>query len=564
MALLKSLTEFESVPSDFDYHFFKSLAVRLIDGDSLKLDDIYKLVKENLSNQVLLCAYVATLLYDDDVDHTLRFLSQNVHNCLRQAGSCSCLQQLLFDLALHLEKKKCLHDEVKDVFIDDGFTLLTSERSNVVIRRQIAHFLVEVAKSKAEKDTIVKQLYDAWAVAEYATIIDEVSFVLHCTDLFRSLDQDQCSHVVEKFVDLTRPSLNTVKFVANVLLLDETTIVKRLSEVEDQKSLSMLCSEVMKQCSLCLQPEILQIVMNNMRQTVDYAIEYIDEIEERFKEDMPKLQREINANLAQPKKCSQDSLIKYLNFMRLCYGVSSSEYVQALDAAKLRIQKTPEILDMILSDMDEYCELFRENMVKNIFSELTVNIITIKNFPNWILVDSAILILNKIGDFFDYDEELIHDRILELMKTREHEDVDYVRDTAFRFLLQHCPDMVKQYMKQFFVNSSNVDIRIFILERLLLASKAELPEAKDLDDIMDDVLMLESNLEVKEKALLLMEKLGHSDEHWKEKSTELRESIREDRTRQERRNDLEYLTHMIESVKTSCDCFDDHVAKECY
>lgn len=49
-----------------------------------------------------------------------------------------------------------------------------------------------------------------------------------------------------------------------------------------------------------------------------------------------------------------------------------------------------------------------------------------------------------------------------------------------------------------------------------------------------------------------------------EKISELEENIKEEEEKQADKDGVEKLIQMVELVKTSCDCFDDHVAKECY
>uniref|UniRef100_A0A1I7SSD9 Condensin complex subunit 3 n=2 Tax=Bursaphelenchus xylophilus TaxID=6326 RepID=A0A1I7SSD9_BURXY len=562
--ILAGLAEFHHVPSDFDHYFFKNLTQKLFLSNLVKLEDIYSLLNRNSSSTTLLCALIASFLNEDNLAEGVGYVSKHIRDLLEASNECSCLKQLLYDLAMELEKRKLLQRDVKDVLLSSGATVLLSERSNVVIRRQIAHFMVEVSKDSTEEQEIRAVLFKGWMESDDVTVIDEASYVFRQTDLFETLDKQQIEGIYKKFLELTRPGLNVIKLIASILLLNENEVLKKIEDVEDKRLTQQLCSELLKTCTLQLQPELLRVVVSNIRQSSDCVIEYLEEIEDIFQEEMTRIRRDLNANLPLPKKCSNDSLIKYLNYIRLRSGVSSSEYIQAFDSAKLRIQNSPEILDFILSESEELCDLLRENLIRNVFNDLTVNILMVKGFPNWILVDSAILILDKIADFFDYDEDTVHKRIFELMKTREHEDIDYVKESAAKFLLKNCPDMIKEEMKGLFLNGNNLEIRIAVLERLLLTSDSELASLGHLNDIMEEVLLLESNIQVKEKALILLERLEKVDEKWKEKSAQLKEMFREEKNRLDKKNDLEILTQMIENVKTSADCFDDHVAKECY
>lgn len=95
-------------------------------------------------------------------------------------------------------------------------------------------------------------------------------------------------------------------------------------------------------------------------------------------------------------------LIKFFNHLRLNGGVLSKEFTGSLIIAKSRIQREPDLLDGFLVDADDMSALMKEPGIQKMFQELTIDVITADQSFNWIHTDSAISILDRICDYFQY------------------------------------------------------------------------------------------------------------------------------------------------------------------
>jgi hypothetical protein len=107
---------------------------------------------------------------------------------------------------------------------------------------------------------------------------------------------------------------------------------------------------------------------------------------------------------------------------------------------------------------------------------------------------------------------------------------------------------------------------MIILNRLILCSPTELPSKKALNQILDDVIQLESNEELQLKALILVEKLHAANPDYESRHNELMKLVKDQELlRQcEKGFNEEELVQMVESAKIHSDCYNHEVSKECY
>jgi hypothetical protein len=99
-----------------------------------------------------------------------------------------------------------------------------------------------------------------------------------------------------------------------------------------------------------------------------------------------------------------------------------------------------------------------------------------------------------------------------------------------------------------------------------LCAPAELPSKEVLNLILDDVIQLESNEDVQEKALILAEKLNAMNNAYQAQFEQLTQIVNEFRARNQIKNSLDVsdLVQIIQSAKIHSDCYNEEVAKECY
>jgi hypothetical protein len=82
--------------------------------------------------------------------------------------------------------------------------------------------------------------------------------------------------------------------------------------------------------------------------------------------------------------------------------VTSKYFTQAFIAAKARIQRDPELMDAFLEDVEDLTGILQDVTIQKIFHELTIDVLMTEHSFNWIHIDSAISILDRISDFFHY------------------------------------------------------------------------------------------------------------------------------------------------------------------
>lgn len=165
---------------------------------------------------------------------------------------------------------------------------------------------------------------------------------------------------------------------------------------------------------------LLKLVFVHMPSDTDIMIDCLDAYEEAFPnvcriikrffqgfllQEVEKVRSTIIGTLPNPKLCSNDSWIVFMNHLRLRAGASSAESIRALLASSTRLQRNPELLSAVYNDFNELSALVRERDIEKMFRELTINIIeasSTRHASNWIHVDSAIAILDYIADFLHY------------------------------------------------------------------------------------------------------------------------------------------------------------------
>lgn len=95
-------------------------------------------------------------------------------------------------------------------------------------------------------------------------------------------------------------------------------------------------------------------------------------------------------------------LTRYLDYLKSGEGISSTSFCNAFLAIQPRLRTTPELYDDLLSDIDEIDKVLQNKAIKKMLVDITIDVIKVKNFPNWALVDSAIVLLDKLHNILDY------------------------------------------------------------------------------------------------------------------------------------------------------------------
>lgn len=118
----------------------------------------------------------------------------------------------------------------------------------------------------------------------------------------------------------------------------------------------------------------------------------------------------------------------------------------------------------------------------------------------------------------------------------------------------------------FLISAQLFFFRLIILNRLILCSPTELPSKQVLNLILDDVIQLESNEDVQEKALILAEKLNSMTDDYQAQFEQLSQIVNDLRSRRQHEANLDVndLIQIVQSAKLHSDCYNAEVAKECY
>ena len=126
---------------------------------------------------------------------------------------------------------------------------------------------------------------------------------------------------------------------------------------------------------------------------------------EQMLQEVEQVRAKIIGALPNPKLCSNNSWIVFMNYLRLHAGAMSADCIRALLASHSRLQRNPELLPAVFTDFDELSALLKEQNVEAMFRQLTIGVLATANSKrasNWIHVDSAISILDYIADFLHY------------------------------------------------------------------------------------------------------------------------------------------------------------------
>jgi len=438
------------------------------------------------------------------------------------------------------------------------------EETNIELRRYLSKFLCNVLTRYAELASLIaKPLIAGFHETDQPMVIDAVSYTLLNSNYLQRMTDAEKLSIHERLKGMRRPELGFLKLAANVYLSAPEKIPSLLSEqFVSEKIPALVAFQILQFNNPNVRRDLLlKFIAAHTTETIDNLMECIEEYEESFPEDTDRIRREVIKSIPNPRHCSAESLGKFFNYLRLNEGVSSKHFVQSFVAAKSRIQRDPDLLDVFLVDSDDLSELLQEQSIQKIFHELTVEVLMADQSFNWIHTDSAIAILDKICDYLHYDEDQIHERIYKLMEKNDDE-LGYVFLTATKFLFQHAPEFVLNKADDLFVVNSNTDLRSAILNRLILCSVTELPPKSSLDRILDDVIQLESSEKLHLKALNLAEKLLTISSDYQSRVKELKQLVDTQDTRRQKTHgyDIDELIKLVQTIKVD----NEDCCKDCY
>ncbi|KAI6229867.1 hypothetical protein M3Y99_01122400 [Aphelenchoides fujianensis] len=570
--LLGQLHSVEHFPTDFDPRFFDGVAAQLFSTDpSLDVRQfVEELERPGWSNsKIIACVLLATLKRAAEADGTASIFAQKHAEWMERAADCPCMQTLLFELATCLAKRRALSDGVLREVGTAAIGGILAEHTNIDLRRDLCAFVTIVMDEHPEMDeTIARPLLAGSYRTDHPMIIDGIAFAVANSAFLHRLDDAERLAVHERLKGMKRPSLHFLQLAAKIYANSPDTMAQRLSEeFVNAKVPALVAAEIFKlENALILKESLLKLISAHLSENVDHLVDCLEEFEETFPEEVERVRREITNALPNPRHCSGDSFVKFLNHLRLNEGIASVECVRALLSAKPRLQRNPELLDTLVVDAEDLTALLQDPQMHAMFHELTVDVLMAKHQFNWIHLDSAIGILNMIADFFNYDETATHDRIAELMGEKQEDEAGFVQLTAAKFLLRHAPHYVLETVGELFLGNSDADLRVAVLNRLILSTPNERPPAAKLHAILDEVIQLETNFDVQSAALNFAQKLALSSADHRQQADELEKIVREHEAKRNRSRapNLDELLEMVQAVKMSGGCEEECVSKECY
>ncbi|KAI6172246.1 hypothetical protein M3Y98_00951700 [Aphelenchoides besseyi] len=571
--LVHELNSLDHFPTEFDPRFFDDVADQILSSDSYTnaVDFVSEIEKRNLTeSKTVMCVVLAVLKRNDEAKDSSAIFEQNYKKWMKEADDCSCMQTLFFELASYLAKPKLLNSQIVEDVALTAATRILAEHTNVDLRRDLCAFEMIVMNQHPEFDDIVaRPLLAGSHRTDHMMVVDGIAFAIANSDFLRRLTDSEKLAIHERLKGMKRPSLHYIQLAAKIYVFSPDTMIQRLSEeFVNSKIPAVVATEISKLGNpLISKKSLLNLIFStHLSENVDHLVDCIEEFEEMFPEEVDHVRHEISTAIPNPRHCSMDSLIKYLNHLRLNEGITSKPFTSSILAAKSRIQRNPELLDLFLVDSEDITSLLGDSKIESMFNELTIDVLMSKHQFNWIHLDSAIAILNLIGDFFKYDETTTHDQIAELVNGTNDDEIGYVKQTATKFLLRHAPYYIMDSVDELFLIHLDTDLRLSILNRLILSAANELPSKAKLNVILDEVIQLETNFQVQSAALNLARKLVMIDSSHQNQVSELEKMVREQETRQNRNRGLnmDELMEMVHSVKMSNGCDEECVSKECY
>ncbi|KAI6183720.1 hypothetical protein M3Y97_00519200 [Aphelenchoides bicaudatus] len=559
-------------PADADPFFFNEITERFMHADPFfEMQTLLEFVNENSHLKqptILWCVVLAVLKRMEDKRQVVDLFNVEWRRWVKLIPDCSCMQKLFYELATQLVEANLLGKDIVEEISISAVSEVLSDYTNVDMRRCLSKFLAAVLNTHDTLDEeVAKKLLSGFHQTDHAMVLDAVSHVFIGSKYLQRMTGAEKTAVYEHLKKLDRPGLAFLQFAAQVYRTEPEKIGSRLDEqFETEKIPALVAFEILKLDDQNIPKEmLLKFIASHTSETVDNLVDCIEDYEEAFPQESERIRLEIVAAIPNVRHCSAQSLGKFMNHLRLNEGVISKIFIQAFVAAKTRIQREPDLLDVFLVDADDMSELMKETTVQRIFHELTVDIIMAERSFNWVHSDSAIGILDKIADYFHYDEDVVHGKISKCIDDNDDE-LGYVSLTASKFLFNHAPEYVLNNSDDLFVLNPNSSLRLAILNRLLLSSDSELPRKSKLQRILDDVVQLESNEQIQEKALNLAEKLLAKDGSYQSRFDELQKlnQMNEQRRQRSKSSDIDELAEIIQSAKINADCYTAEVSKECY
>ncbi|KAI6197156.1 hypothetical protein M3Y94_01190900 [Aphelenchoides besseyi] len=570
--LVDELNSLDHFPTEFDPRFFDGVADQILASDSYStaVDFVSEIEKRKLTeSKIVCCVVLAVLKRNDETTNSSAIFEQNYKKWMKEADDCPCMQTLFFELASHLTKPKLLNSQIVQDVALAAVTGILAEHTNVDLRRDLCAFEMIVMNQHPEFDDIVaRPLLAGFHRTDHMMVVDGIAFAIANSDFLKRLTDSEKLAIHERLKGMKRPSLHYIQLAANIYVFSPDTMVQRLSEeFVNGKIPASVAAEIFKlEYPLISKQSLLKLISTHLSENVDHLVDCIEEFEETFPQEVDHVRREISIAIPNPRHCSMDSLIKFLNYLRYNEGLTSKSFTSSILAAKPRIQQNPELLDYLLIYSEDMSSLLDDSTIESMFNELTIDVLMSKHQFNWVHVDSAITILNQIGDFFKYDETTTHNQIAELVNGTNDDEIGYVKQTATKFLLRHAPHHIMDSVAELFLIHLDTDLRLSILNRLILSAANELPSKEKLNVILDEVIQLETNFQVQSAALNLARKLVISDSSHEKQVSELEKMVREQEARQNRDRGLnmDELMEMVHSVKMSNGCDEECVSKECY